>query len=141
MNPPLKRVSEARPTGLAADPKRMPMMSEILRRAFRVLCAALVFLEKESERETRMSRGRKESLESRARSRKDRVKRVFAVPFIFAHAFLAKTMSSRDHYDSSRDDAATRSAGRRPANNRAGNNSDLSWKLKIDYCAEQMSLR
>lgn len=35
VNPPLKRVSEARPTGLAADPERMPMMSEILRRAFR----------------------------------------------------------------------------------------------------------
>lgn len=46
VNPPLKRVSEARSSGLAADPERMLMMSEILRRTFRVLCAVLVFLER-----------------------------------------------------------------------------------------------
>lgn len=66
---------------------------------------------------------------SRARIRKDRVKR--AIPRL---RFPRGKLSS--HHDLSRDDAAVRLTSERPENNRAGNSSDLSWKLKIDYCAE-----
>ena len=48
--------------------------------------------------------------------------------------FFAKSLFSCDHYDSSRDDTTIRADENREIITR--NNSDLSWKLKIDYCAE-----
>lgn len=100
----------------------MPIMSEILRRTFRILWIAVIFFRAEY-----INRGKEEHRESRAsRSPRDRVYNALLLLFLL-RLYGREKLSPQDHHDSSRDNR------RRRGNNCAGNSSDLSWKLKIDY--------